>query len=186
MRKIFRKHLPHPDALREQRLFRIFGNTLLHPRLWHLNRHSAAGGLAVGVFCSLVPGPFQILSAALLCMWLRVNLPVAILGTLLSNPLTIVPLYALAVGLGSFVSGERGHFSAPPNFVWEAPQAMLASWCDWLLTLGKPLVIGLPILAALMAVASYLGVRMAWEAWLRRSLKVRRAARAEREQPLQR
>lgn len=182
MRKLIRKHLPHPDALREQRMFRMFGNTLLHPRLWHLNRHSAAGGLAVGVFCSLVPGPFQILSAALLCMCLRVNLPVAILGTLLSNPLTIVPLYAAAVSIGSLVSGERGHFAAPPDFAWAAPQEMLANWCNWLLTLGKPLLIGLPILGLILAAISYLGVRLAWEAWLRRAWGSRRAARAAREQ----
>lgn len=126
MRKLFRKHLPDPSALRNQPLFSLFGSNLLHPRLWHLNRHSAAGGLAVGLVCGLIPGPLQILSAAVVCVILRVNLPVAVIGTLFTNPVTIVPLYALAFALGCLLTGSASScsFTMPPELAWEALPVM--------------------------------------------------------------
>ena len=93
MRKHLRKFLPDHEAIRANRWLAPFENTLLHPRLWHLNRHSAAGGVAVGLFCGLIPGPFQMLGAAIGAVAFRVNLPLALLTTLYTNPLTIVPLY---------------------------------------------------------------------------------------------
>ena len=54
MRKKLRKILPDHEAVRGNRWLAPFENTLLHPRLWHLNRHSAAGGVAVGLFCGLI------------------------------------------------------------------------------------------------------------------------------------
>jgi uncharacterized protein (DUF2062 family) len=64
--------------------------------LWHLHRRSVAGGFAVGMFAGLVPGsnPVQFAVAALMAIGFKVNLPIAVIVTLYSNPLTIVPLYA--------------------------------------------------------------------------------------------
>src|SRR5487761_2651190 len=77
-RKIFRKHLPSHESVRNNRHIARFGGLLQHHNLWHLNRHSVAGGVAVGMFSGLVPGPLQMLTAALLAVPLRVNLPVAL------------------------------------------------------------------------------------------------------------
>ena len=92
-RKFFRKVMPNVDKVREMKALSMFGDTLFHPALWHLNRRSAAGGVAVGLFCGLIPGPLQMLGAAIVCVFLRVNLPLALVTTLYTNPLTIVPLY---------------------------------------------------------------------------------------------
>ncbi|MDQ7990757.1 MAG: DUF2062 domain-containing protein [Candidatus Dactylopiibacterium sp.] len=180
MRKHIRKHLPHPDTLREHRIFSLLGSTLLHPRLWHLNRHSAAGGLAIGLFASLIPGPLQILTAALLCIVLRANLPLAVIGTLFSNPLTIVPIYFCAIRLGAFVTGEKARFLAPPELEWSDFGTMFDAWMHWGLSLGKPLLVGLPLLGVLLALASYFVVRYGWEIWLRRAWMRRKAQRAAR------
>ena len=51
---------------------------LHHPNLWHLHRRSVAGGVAVGMFCGLIPGPFQMIGAAIMSVLFRVNLPVAV------------------------------------------------------------------------------------------------------------
>ena len=80
-----------------------FENTLLHPRLWDLNRHSAAGAVAAGLFCGLIPGPLQMLGAAICAVVFRVNLPLALLTTLYTNPFTIVPLYIAAFAIGQWV-----------------------------------------------------------------------------------
>src|SRR3990172_5243168 len=107
MRKFFRRFLPHHETVKNNRWLKPFGGWLRHPNLWHLHRRSGAGGAAVGLFCGLVPGPLQIISAMLLAVLLRVNLPVAAFTTLYTNPLTIVPLYVLAYELGAWVSGAR-------------------------------------------------------------------------------
>ena len=65
MRKHLKKYLPDHEAVHGNRWLRPFRYTLLHPRLWHLNRHSAAGAVAAGLFCGLIPGPLQMLGAAI-------------------------------------------------------------------------------------------------------------------------
>ena len=106
MRKYLRRFLPDHETVRRNRWLAPFAGPLLHHRLWHLNRHSAAGALAVGLFCGLIPGPFQIAGAALASVALRLNLPLALLTTFYSNPLTIVPLYLAAFGLGRSGTGS--------------------------------------------------------------------------------
>jgi uncharacterized protein (DUF2062 family) len=112
MRKFFRERLPGRDGVLQNRWLKPVRHWLHHPNLWHLNRRSVAGGVALGLFCGLIPGPFQMPAAALLAMWLRVNLPVALATTLYTNPFTIVPLYLLAHRIGSLVSGASAQSPA--------------------------------------------------------------------------
>ena len=54
---------PKVDALTHHPTVRRFAPALSDPDLWHLNRRSTALAVAVGLFCGLVPGPFQVISA---------------------------------------------------------------------------------------------------------------------------
>jgi uncharacterized protein (DUF2062 family) len=65
VRKFFRKHLPDSDTIRAMRGLGPFQRWLQHPNLWCLNRRSVSGAVAVGLFCGLIPGPLQMLGAAL-------------------------------------------------------------------------------------------------------------------------
>jgi uncharacterized protein (DUF2062 family) len=85
--------------VRSKRYVAMFGSLLNHPNLWCFNRVSVPGAVAIGLFAGLVPGPLQMLTALLIAIPLKKNLPVALLMTLYTNPLTIVPLYVLAYGL---------------------------------------------------------------------------------------
>ena len=179
MRRQIRKLLPNHEAIRSNRWLAPFENTLLHPRLWHLNRHSAAGAVAAGMFCGLIPGPLQMLGAAVCAVLFRVNLPLAMLTTLYTNPFTIVPLYIVAFALGQWVlPGDHAHFVAPP----EPGEAGLVAWAraliDWMIGLGTPLAVGLLLLASGLAVAGYFAVRLVWRFYLIRAwrLRSRRAA----------
>lgn len=177
MRKHIRKHLPDPEKVRKNRWLAYFGDALTHPRLWHLNRHSAAGGVAVGLFCGLIPGPFQMVGAALACAMLRVNLPLALVSTLYTNPLTIVPLYVVAFGLGKRVlGGHGGAFVAPPDWGERAFSSWIGALIDWMAGLGLPLFVGLLLLASLLSLTGYFAVRAAWRwhlvrAWQRRKTR---------------
>ncbi|MFZ2542405.1 MAG: DUF2062 domain-containing protein [Gallionella sp.] len=165
MRKLFRKFLPHHETVINQRWVKPFGSWLRHPNLWHLHRRSAAGGVAVGLFCGLIPGPLQMISAALFAVLLRFNLPVAVFTTLYSNPFTILPLYALAYEVGAWVSGVRNGTAVArlsfPEMHWHNWLSVL--W-DWLVKLGEPILIGLPLLATGLAISGYVVVRVAWRA----------------------
>lgn len=163
MRKFFQGRLPSAGSIRQIRWLQPVHHLLQHPNLWHLNRRSVAGGVALGLLCGLIPGPLQMLSAALLAVWLRVNLPVALFTTLYTNPFTIVPLYLFAYEIGVWVSGaNNGTVNAVPAF----PEVHWNDWFDplwgWLMELGKPLLIGLPLLAAGLAIIGYVAVRLSW------------------------
>lgn len=177
MRKHLRKYLPDHQAISANRWLAPFHNTLLHPRLWHLNRRSAAGAVAAGLFCGLIPGPLQMLGAAICAVIFRVNLPLAMLTTFYTNPLTIVPLYLVAFTLGKFSLGEFGNgsrFIAPPEFGDAGLLAWIVQLIDWMVGLGKPLALGLVLLGGLLALLGYLAMRLIWrviliQAWRRRA-----------------
>jgi uncharacterized protein (DUF2062 family) len=178
MRKQLRKFLPDHEAIRTNRWLAPFQSTLLHPRLWHLNRHSAAGAVATGLFCGLIPGPFQMLGAAIGAVAFKVNLPLALLSTLYTNPLTIVPLYVAAFALGKFSLGlvgadGGGHFVAPPEYGDAGMLAWIGSLADWMGQLGKPLALGLLLLAGLLAVIGYFATRFAWRLHLVHAWRLR-------------
>ena len=177
MRKLIRKYLPDHEAVRGSRWLRPFENTLLHPRLWHLNRRSAAGGFAVGLYCGLIPGPFQMLGAAIFAVAFRVNLPLALFTTFYTNPFTIVPLYLVAYRLGRFaLGGAGGKFVEPPEFsavnLFEWTRAM----GEWMLALGAPLAVGVVLLANILALLGYFAVRAGWRIYLIQAWRRRKAA----------
>lgn len=148
--------------------------------MWHLHRRSVAGGVAVGLFAGLVPGsnPVQFTAGALLSIALKVNLPLSVLVTLYSNPFTIAPLYWLAFKLGKLVLMQgAGELPAVAmglegkGFVEWIPTAL-----HWLGSVGKPLLVGLPLLAALLALIGYFATDWAWRLgvmwqWRQRKLK---------------
>jgi uncharacterized protein len=167
-RKFLRKYLPDVDTVRSSRLVAPFGGWLQHPNLWCLNRRSVRGAVAIGLFCGLIPGPLQMLGALLLAIPLRKNIPVALLATLYTNPLTIVPLYVLAYGYGQVLLGmSLGALPLEP-FLWDWSDigGSLREFGLWTMALGKPLAVGLLALAATLAVMGYFVMELAWRAYV--------------------
>ena len=163
-RKFLRRYIPQPDAVRSHRLVALFRPWLGHPALWSLNRRSVPGAVAIGLFCGLIPGPFQMLGSLLLAVPLRQNVPVALLVTLYTNPFTIVPLYVVAYHLGAALLPTAPGPVAMPTFEidWSDWMGSAHALLHWMLALGKPLVVGLFVLAAALAVAGYVLTRLAW------------------------
>ncbi len=179
-RKHLRKYLPSHDSIRQHRHVARFGTFLHHPNLWHLNRNSVAGGVAVGMFSGLVPGPFQMLTAAILAVPLRVNLPVALFTTLYTNPFTIGPLYVLAYEYGKLFTGGNGQMPPTPSFEWSHLGVSLEALTHWLISLGKPLAVGLVALALTLAALGWVSVQAGWRAYVMLRWRRRKARRARR------
>ncbi|NWK76618.1 DUF2062 domain-containing protein [Aquitalea sp. LB_tupeE] len=149
------------------------------PACWALNRRKVARGVALGLATGLLPGPPKRLSTLLLAFCLKVNVPAALLATLYSNPLTILPLYFLAYSCGLLLLGDptTGTMSQPP--LWE--NQTLWQWgsqlLNWLLLLGWPLLLGLLVLGLLLSVTGYVLVMLGWRWVVVRNWKKRKAAR---------
>jgi uncharacterized protein (DUF2062 family) len=182
MRKRLRRWLPDHQTLSSYRCLAPFTHTLPQARLWQLNRRSVAGAVAAGLFCGLIPGPFQMLAAAICALAFRVNLPLAVVMTLYTNPLTVVPLYIVAYTVGTWAIGGVGHpFIAPPDYGNGGFVLWLQHLTAWMIGLGKPLLIGLVLLASVFAVTGYLAVRLSWRIYLVRVWRRRRHHRQVQE-----
>ena len=179
--------LPSRERLHQMRWLRWLGPRLHHPRLWHFNRRGLALGLALGVFFGLLIPVAQIPFAATLAVLLRANLPAAVASTLVTNPVTFGPVYYGAYKLGQAILGgaapEDGE--APPAFP-DGTMHAEATWLDalaeaweWVTDVGKPLVLGLAIVATVSGVLVYALVQWAW-AWKVRWLRRRRRRHGRR------
>jgi uncharacterized protein (DUF2062 family) len=167
-RKFFRRFLPDHDKVRANRWFGRLAVRFSHPNLWCLNRGSVSGGLAIGLFAGLIPGPFQMLGAALLAIPLKKNLPVALVTTLYTNPLTIVPLYLLAYAYGNLLLGGGAHHVDVAPLLWDWTDLVGSSreLMEWTFSLGKPLAVGLIALALTLASAGYFAVQIGWRIYV--------------------
>ena len=182
-RKFLRRYLPDAHAVRSNRLVARFGTWLHHPNLWHLNRRSVPGAVAIGLFCGLIPGPLQMLGALLLAVALKKNIPVALLFTLYTNPLTIVPLYLLAYGYGQLLLGATQSAMPLEPFFWDWSDiaGSLRELGTWTLSLGKPLAVGLPALATTLAVAGYFLMDLGWRLYIVAAWRSRARRRSRRQ-----
>ena len=114
-------------------------------QLFRFQRQPLARGVAAGAFCGLIPGPLQIPATALVCAWVRGNVVAGGVTTFYTNPLTTVPLYALAFHIGALLlPGDQvlpAWSSVAPGGDFTA-QALGA----WIQALGMPVLVGLPVL----------------------------------------
>ncbi|OWK28307.1 DUF2062 domain-containing protein [Sphingomonas mucosissima] len=145
--------LPDRDSLLANRWLRPFAHRLSHPLLWHLNRRSAARGLALGLFAGLILPFGQIVLAALLAFSARANIIVAASATFVTNPLTFPPIYFAAYWLGRNVTGAASTDSG---------HAHARSAVTWLLDVAAPTVTGLVLLALATSTLGYALVHICW------------------------
>ena len=126
--------------------------------VFDFNRLPLARGVAIGMFCGLIPGPLQVPATFVLCAWLRGNAIAGALATCYTNPLTIVPLYILAFQLGQWVL--PGSYVLPPLPTMGAD--WLQSMVDWAQAMGWPLLVGLPLMGAGFAAIAYATLQALW------------------------
>lgn len=172
-KKIIKRYMPDHREIREHRALRkIFGELLHDPNLWHLNRRSASGAFAVGLFMAFLPVPLQMVLAAATAILVRVNIVVSVALVWVTNPLTMAPIFFFAYKLGAWMLGIP-------------PRSELAETEQWLLAeLGagwKPLLLGSLVLSTVASLSGYLTIRGLWRLRLVRHWRRKKAARASRE-----
>ena len=193
MKQKFKQWLPDPDTVRTNRWLRWMGPLLKHPHLWHFSRKGIALGLALGIFFGLLIPVAQIPFAAVTAVLLRANLPMAVASTLVTNPVTFGPVYYGAYRLGKVVLGEtalsnkealnalsKAHVTPAADL--SLPDRMRA-WMKQFGKIGKPLVVGLAIVATFSGLLVYFVASGLWTLKTRWSRKQRLRKRSAR--PLQ-
>lgn len=193
MKQKFKQWLPDPETVRTNRWLRWMGPILKHPRLWHFSRKGIAMGLALGIFFGLLIPVAQIPFAAATAVLLRANLPMAVASTLVTNPVTFGPVYYGAYQLGKFILNEptlseeealkalnKAH--ATPNSDLSLADRMRA-WMKQFGKIGKPLVVGLAIVATFSGLLVYFLASGLWT--LKTRWARRQRLRKYRPRPLQ-
>src|SRR5690606_3570643 len=143
---------------------------LLHdPRLWGIRRRNVVPGTALGTFIACLPLPGPMLFAALGAILLRIHVPAAALVTLVTNPLTMGPLFYLEYRIGQHLLGLGPRpFAFEPSLEW-LTGSFLAVW--------QPLLLGAVLLGAVAAALVYVVLDLLWRAAIADYLEKRRQRR---------
>jgi len=153
-RRLF-KSLSRQRHLWKDRWFtRPFRQWMDNSVYWSLNRRNVTRSLALGLFIAFVPAPIHLLLSALLAIVLRLNIPVAVAGTLINNPLTMVPMFLFAYWVGCrvlVVAPKVIHFELSWNWLTHS-----------LLPIWKPFLLGCLIMGVTTAVTGYILLGSLW------------------------
>ncbi len=108
---IFRtyRYLKHPRRLKASPLMRWFARHFLDKHVWRPTQSTFAGGCAIGTFVSAQIIPAQMPLSILLAALFRVNIPVAVVISWFSNPLTFVPIGLLEKEIGDWLLSLFGN-----------------------------------------------------------------------------
>jgi uncharacterized protein (DUF2062 family) len=175
MKSRIKAWIPTRESLHNNRWLRWMGPALSHARLWHFSRKGIALGVALGIFFGLLLPVAQMPVSAAFAMLLRANLPMAVASTFVTNPVTFGPVYYGAYRLGKVVLGEsavtekeallalrRTQATAEAPEVKPTWKQRIAQGIQHLRNVGKPLAVGLLIVATLSGLTVYFLISGAW------------------------
>lgn len=174
-KKTIKKYLPSPEKIKQMKILNLFGTMLHDGNLWHLNRRSARGAFAVGLFWAWMPLPFQMVFSAVMAVPLRVNLPLSVALVWVSNPLTMPVMLYLCYLVGTVVlaaPAEPFAFEASFAWLWHSMQ-----------TIGKPLVTGCLLMGITASIIGYFAIDWLWRFSIRKEKLSRLLLRRNKQQP---
>lgn len=171
-KKFFKQWLQPLADIKSHPNLQCFGELLHDPNLWHLNRRSLSGGMAVGLFFAFLPMPMQMIGAAAGAIFFRVNLPLSVALVWITNPFTMAPVFYAAYKIGTFLMGIHPK-PMPDNVTF-----------DWIFntleTIWQPFLLGSLVLGTMSAALGYLTVRIFWRLQVNRLWQIRREQRLKK------
>ena len=172
-KRLIRKYLPSPSAIKNNRSLHVLGSRIHDPNLWHLNRRSVSGAVFVGLYVAFMPIPFQMVLAAFLAILFNVNLPLSTCLVWISNPLTYWPIFYFAYKLGSLVLGlPKGEFHFELSWRW-LREDFLDFW--------QPLLTGSVLAGLIFGFAGFLLLRLYWRIMVTKRWQQRRERKAAKQ-----
>ncbi len=167
-----RAHAPTPESIQRSRVLRPVAHRLLAPALWRFNRRSVPRGVALGMGTGILLPFAHMPLAAALALPARANIPVAVVMTLISNPVTFAGIIWAEHRLGRFVL--RLDAGVPGRPVREVADM---GWLHWLMSGAGTAAVGALVLAPFVAAAGYGVAALGWRWWTARRWATRRRRR---------
>lgn len=171
-REFFKRYMPDPQSIKDNKSLRFLGTLLHDANLWHLNRHSIARAMAVGLFWAMIPMPMQMLASALIAIPLRANLPLSIGLVWLTNPITMPPVFYANYKLGTLILGTPAI---------QMPDKISMQWViEVTTTHWQPLYLGSLVAGICLSFLGYSLTLLYWRWWVSRNWKQRQRQRLQR------
>jgi len=164
-KQFFKRYAPDPKRIRDTPGLGFLGKRLQQPNLWHFNRHSISKAVAIGLFFTWLPFPFQSVFSAVTALYFRANIAISVALVFITNPITIPPLFFFAYKLGNLVLG-REPMGNPIEFTMQWITESLAE-------IWQPLFLGSFLLGLFCSMLGYLTVQILWRQNLRHRIKLR-------------
>ena len=166
------KYLPTKESIRTQKSLGPVRDWLLEPELWRFHRRAVSGAVFIGLFCALLPIPFQMVIAGLLAVFARCNVPIAVALVWITNPFTFAPIFFFAYKLGAWLLDmEVAHIEWEFSLQW---------FWSTMATIGVPLLLGSVICGWVSGLTGVVLSRWLWRRHVVRRWRQRRTLRAER------
>lgn len=153
------RYRPSKEVLARAKWTRWLGDRLLSPYIWRWSRRRVALGAAIGVFFGFLIPIGQIPLSVSAAVLLRAHLPSAAIATLITNPITMAPVYVAATYLGAWFTAMEDQAEA------------VVSWAST----GVHLLFGLGVFAVLGAVLAFVIVHLVWRGRVAAKYRQRRA-----------
>lgn len=166
-KKFLKKYSPNPETLKKHKHLKAFGKLLHNPNLWHFNRRAVSGAISLGLFCAFIPVPSQMIIAAIISLFIHVNLPVSVATVWISNPVTMPPMFYGCYLVGAwFLNTPASDFAFELSLQWIS-SSLGAIW--------QPFLLGCFIVGLIAAMLGYVVTRILWRMAAIRKWKQRRS-----------
>lgn len=168
-KKFLQKFFPSPEQVQNNPSLRFLSPLFAKPNLWHINRRSVARAFFVGLFCALLPLPFQMGIAALLAFYANANVPISVGLVWLTNPLTMPPIFYATYRFGTWLLNTPSR-----DFSIELS-------VDWVLTeleaIWEPLLAGSLVAGLTCGILGFIAIQIIWRRHTIRNWNKRRLTR---------
>lgn len=169
-KRYFKRYIPHPEKLKENKILALLGSQIYDQELWHLHRKSVAKAFLNGLFWAALPMPLQMLAAALFAIPLRANIPLSIALVWISNPITMPFLFYFNYVIGSLIVGSNhtSEFQLSIDWIWSQLEHI------WF-----PLYVGSLITGLVTGALGYIAILILWrhkvnKRWNARKLRTKK------------
>jgi len=171
-KKFLKRFTPSQQFIKDHPSLRFLGPLVEDPNLFHLNRYSVSMAFLVGMFWAFIPMPAQMVVVAIVALWVRCNLPIALALVWITNPITIPAIFFATYSLGAWVL-DTPAMNIDVTLTWEWINGELGR-------IWKPLIVGSLITGAICSVTSYTLINILWQWHVVHRWQKRRKARLSR------